>query len=613
MKTRNIFAAFAFGLFAAVTLTTVGCTDNTTPGKEIPGKEIHDTIKTTDTLGRFNISKITAEAANYRMEVEFTPDDDWTFSSTAPWLTVISERGTKTDRVLVFDVAENTDPVARVANTILSVGGVKYPLTINQKAAMPVISIYGTVTNFNDDNTAIRISNIASNLDLEIVSIPTWVVGASVVKVEDGLYVIDAKLRGFDRDDEVREGEIVIKDKNSDVSATIAIVCDPANSGFYLDAHDNFKTPFVGLSANSADFTRMITIKQKPGADILADPYVPVARVVTNGVATDAAADYVTIERAAPGGGTVAHAAYTAQDWNLSVVNYASNSDRVTAIFVVRESEKETFTVADHTPSMLFTQSGGKPFEITGQSIVTGNLDFSASVSEAKFGVVVFDACTDIEFSFTGGTENNDDPSLDTRFKGTITEVSKAPSSTKGEGWSDYIYTISSTRAQSDQIGWPGAKAADLSGITYTANISATLGGKPAGTLSVAKVKFINSSSVKLKNTTDKFNFSTWNAAGIAADNQLTVLVRNLATDALKITVSYSSGLDTYVEGKVESLEATDTDNDGYKEVVVSVKTKVAISNPTTIFSPFIYLWHEPVNSYNYTHGRIPVTFEAAP
>lgn len=609
MKTRNIFAALAFGLFATVALTTVGCTEQkTTPGKDIPGKEIHDTIKTTDTIGHFNITKITAEAAGDRMEVEFTPDAEWAFASTAEWLVVVTERGTKTDRTLVFNVAENTEPVARVANTILTVGGVKYPLTINQKAALPLIKVYGAVTNFSDNNTVIEISNIVSNLDIEVATVPEWVKKetAIVEKNDYGFWVVTAELIPAKYDTEVRRGDIVIKDKNSDVKATIAVVCDPSTTGFFLNSNDDFSVPFPGLSLAEGDMVRKITIAQLPDAENLADPYVPVVRFsTTKGDASDRGAPYVIIDEVVPAG-VSAHAAYATKEYTVSVDTYIAGSAQAAAIFIVRQSELNTFKVAEKTRSLLVIQEPGKLAEVP--ATTSASFDFlSTADGEATFSVTVFDKSGEFTIASNGGTKNESNPILDTRFRGTLTEVSKvSPSVLKGTGWTDYVYKAVCTKAQNNTYGLPNSAALP----SYVIRLEFADHG--TNYVNLGNIAYTNYATGKLKNTTDKFNFATWNAADIEADNQVTVLYRSVATEA-GMLVGYSSMLSNSILVEKVSFQATDDDGDGYVEVVYKAKTKAAIANPSSLNNPTINIVHAPLASYSTYGASIPVRFVAVP
>lgn len=617
MKTRNIFAALAFGLFTTVGITTVGCTDQSTiPGKEIPGKEIHDTIKTTDTISKFNLSKITAEAAGDRLEVEFTPDAEWAFTSTAEWLVVVTERGTKTDRTLVFNVAENTDPVARVANTILSVGGVKYPLTINQKAAVPIIKVYGAITNFSDNNTMIEVSNIVSNLDIEVATVPEWVKKetAIVEKDEYGFWVVSAELMPMKYDTEVRKGEIVIKDKKSDVRATIAVVCDPSKTGFFLNSNDDFSVPFPGVSLVEGDMVRKITISQMPDEANLADPYVPVARnSTTKGEASDRPATYVIIDEVVPAG-VSAHAAYATKEYTVSVNTYIAGSAQAAAIFIVRKSEVATFKVAEKVSSLFILQDGGKIIAPADPLPAIAEVNFNAPV-DLTFNFSTLDLAGDPSVTFGGGTENKIDAYKDTKFKGTAEQVSKvSPSVTKGAGWSDYVYKISSTREQNDLIGLSTAK--DLSALTYNVRVECENFKSPTfeKAVNVGSFKFTAASSAayKLKTVGDKFNFSTWNAAGIEADNTVTILYRHWATKstaAFAYNPTYNPAMSNLLTATIQSIESADNDNDGYVEVVVKLVTKAAVTPVPT--NANLCVAYAPLSG---SLGlSIPVSFVAAP
>lgn len=604
MKTRNIFAALAVGLFATIAVGNIGCTQSE-EGKEIPGREFHDTIRTTDTIGKFNISKITVEAAGGHKEVEFTPDADWSFTSSADWLKVTTAKGTKTDRMLMFEVAENRSLEALVANTTLTVGGVKYPLTINQKAGVPEIKVFGAVSEFSEKRTSLTIKKIVSNVELEIASIPDWIASATIETDETGYWSISAQLKPASYDTDARTGDIVIKDKNSDVKVTIPVKCTPSSSDMKLETYGNFgwENPFPGIAVKEGDLSRVFTTFHKPGTLDEADPYTVLAYPATmakyGGQVKEGAKLYenITIEKVT--GGTAPSAAYIVQDWKVTVGEYIDTRDHGIALFIMKESEVEGFDPSIGYADINIDQLYGAYYK-KGENPIFA-FDFALANNEGTVAFSTYDAAGALTVDITGHKENVD-PNFNTKFKGDLTQVSAVtPSATEGAGWTDYVYKVSSTRAQNDQIGLPNGLS--LSSTTYNIRISS----EKIDAINIASFKFMtNANNGKLKTAGDKFKFATWGEAGIES-SEVTILYRVIAKDIMAAPAYSNAGNSSNFEIIEVSKQTEDTDNDGYLEYTYKLKTKNAIANP----APFEY---DGVNIYH-TGGmshigvKIPIGF----
>lgn len=605
MKTRNIFAALAFGLFATVAVGTVGCTQ-TEEGKEIPGREFHDTIRTTDTIGRFNISKITVEAAGGHKEVEFTPDADWSFTSSADWLKVTTAKGTKTDRMLMFEVAENRSLEALVANTTLTVGGVKYPLTINQKAGVPEIKVFGAVSEFSENRTSLTIKKIVSNVELEIASIPNWIESATIETDETGYWSISAQLKPASYDTDARTGDIVIKDKNSDVRVTIPVKCTPSSSDMKLETYGNFgyENPFPGIAVKEGDLSRIFTTFHKPGTLDEADPYTVLAYPATmakyGGQVKEGAKPYenITIEKVA--GGTAPSAAYIVQDWKVTVGEYIDTRDHGIALFIMKESEVAGFDPSIGYADINIDQLYGAYIEY--EKGITYTFDFRLPLIEETIKFSANNAAGAVKVELEGGKENSINPMLDTRFKGTFDLVSKMASTTK-PGWSDYEYKLSSTRAQMDAMGFPAASS--YSNTNYYIKISSAKIEK----FSIRSFKYDYSNNGKLKVEGDMFKFATWDAAGIES-SEVTFLYRKIGKGKMSDPTT-DAKVAAAVKNAFEIIEVSkqteDTDNDGYLEYTYKLKTKAAV-NPADFKWSNVPLYHEGGQYYQGVSGAFKFT-----
>lgn len=440
MKIRNIFAALAFGLIAMVTLGTAGC------AKDTKGDDtfVHDTLSKTDTISKFNLNKTTVGASGGRMELEFTPDGDWTFTSNTEWLTVAAAAGTKTDRVLVFEVAENTDFDARMANTVLTVAGVKYPFTIHQQGTPRQVLIFDMITDFSDDLRTITISNIVANIEIEIKSFPDWMASAVLERDEEtGHYTIIAEIKSGNYDSEIRKGDIAVGDVNSDFVAYIPVVAEPSSLPFRMGDASMFDEPFPAVSAMAGDMSRVFKVL---GASDAVDPYVFVMTktVFRNNAytVTDVITDCATFEKV---NSVVPAAPYQQVEWKMTMEpNYdvVADSIRYVSVFLVKQSEVPVFKASKNASKMLYRVSQGSaegiainPTAVTMDWSKAGSYTVTLSALDL-LGVPSGKISTVIGAGLAIGA-----------YRGTLSNVPSVttPSAVKGAGWSDYVFTLTNT------------------------------------------------------------------------------------------------------------------------------------------------------------------------
>lgn len=448
MKIRNIFAAFALGLMAMVTLGTVGC------AKDTKGEDrlIHDTISKTDTIGRFNISKTVVDQVGGRIEIAFTPDADWTFFSTTPWLTIITERGTKTDRLLVFDVEKNTDIEARVANTILTVNGVKYPLTIHQNAGSRQILVFDMITDFSDDNKTITISNIVANVEVAIKSIPEWMESAVLDKDDNGFYFIVATMKSDVFDSGVLKGDIVIKDMNSDFEVSIPVASQPTGLAFRVGDVSMFEEAFPAVSVVQGDMSREFNVF---GSVDAVDPYVyVVAKTMFSAgkfTISDEIVNYASFEKV---NSVVPTAAYQEVKWKMTMEPYydlAANTTRYGSVFLVKQSEVPIFKASKNAEKMLYRVSQKSEL-----GLVQGSRSVLMDWTKAATYSITVTALDLLGNPSSLVTTNYVKYVESGPYLGTADVVPSnvvTPSATKGSGWSDYTFTMTNTLE--DNSGYP--------------------------------------------------------------------------------------------------------------------------------------------------------------
>lgn len=458
MKTRNIFTFLTAGVFAVAVATTVSCQTTETPPDpkpSVPRDSIvmtHDTIRTTDTISKFDITKITADAHAGRMEVKFTPTSDWTFTSTTPWLKVVSEMGTKADGLMVFDVLENATIDIRVANTVLTVDGVKYPLTISQKASLPMIQVFGAVTSFNEERTEVEITNIVSNVELEVASKPEWMSAAEIRRDdESGLWTVYASMTVGDADTESRPGELVIKGVGVEVSATIQVSCDPSLREYVINTYDRFgaANPFPGIATDAAEYTRFFSIFENPSNE---EKYVPVAfnMTFTGAIPSNPTkAAWITLQKSEPK--VQALGAYPGTDWDVITKEYINNSrrDQYAGVFLVKESAAAKFKPVNGVDVPIFSvqQTGAAVIEILQKATYDINYVFetaSIDLGADKIKISIRgDKTPKFVINKVGGID----------FPGEVKLISRNPTTNTDPmyaGWVDCVYDIVMTRAQAD-------------------------------------------------------------------------------------------------------------------------------------------------------------------
>lgn len=216
MKTSRHLRVIVGCFACAASVLAMSCTNTIGEDKQLPDK--HDTTTLVDTLMPFGVHRITIGAAGGEQEVEFAPNGDWTFSSATDWLKVTTAAGKAADKLLKFTTAP-FDEIGgkREAVTTVTVDGIAKTVKFTQVGASRFVHVYDVRTIIYDNSLkSVRISNIVSNVELEIAAFPDWIKSATLSKdpVVDTQYVIDLTLSGTDFDDMVRYGAVVLRDKN---------------------------------------------------------------------------------------------------------------------------------------------------------------------------------------------------------------------------------------------------------------------------------------------------------------------------------------------------------------------------------------------------------------
>lgn len=210
MKTNRLLRIIVGCVLCAAVMQTTGCT-----GKEIPGDEKRDTTELFDTVLPFGVERVTISGNGGEMEVDFVPAGDWTFESETSWFKVVTASGTATDKVLRFSVESFDEALGeRIAKTFITMSGVRKAVSFKQIGTPRSIVVYGAKVEFDETKGRMEISNIVSNVELTVVSTPTWISNSFVNQIKDSLYSVTLILNGDEIDTEARDGVVVLGDAN---------------------------------------------------------------------------------------------------------------------------------------------------------------------------------------------------------------------------------------------------------------------------------------------------------------------------------------------------------------------------------------------------------------
>lgn len=264
MKTNRLLRIIVGCVLCAAVMQTTGCT-----GKEIPGDEKRDTTELFDTVLPFGVERVTISGNGGLLEVGFTPSSDWTFESETPWFKVVTASGTKTDNVLRFSVEAFNEAVGeRTAKTFITMGGIRKSVTFKQLGPLRSIVVYGAKVEFDELKSRIDITNILSNVELAVVSTPTWVSDAIVNQIKDSLYSVTLILNGGEIDTKDREGVVVLGDANFEgYTVEVPVSCLGAVSLRVAVTSWDAKSTFPG-EGMSDELDGSFHVVTKPGANL---------------------------------------------------------------------------------------------------------------------------------------------------------------------------------------------------------------------------------------------------------------------------------------------------------------------------------------------------------
>lgn len=271
MKTNRLLGLVVGCLMCATGVLTMSCTDTTTPGKDNQLPDTRDTTTLVDTVALpFGVERITIGAAGGEQEVGFKPIGDWSFTSSTDWLKVTSASGKVADNVLKFTVEPfNELGGKREAITTIKIGDVSMVVKFTQNGTPRFVHVYDLVTTFNDQKTKATVSNIISNVELEVASFPDWVKSVEIMKdpVVDTQYIINMEAMGMSFDNMLRTAAIVVRDKNFP-EYTADIVVNFEESVMPYIATAGFASDFIFRGAGTtADLTSSFTVSSKPGQE----------------------------------------------------------------------------------------------------------------------------------------------------------------------------------------------------------------------------------------------------------------------------------------------------------------------------------------------------------
>lgn len=423
-----------------------GCTPET---KKIKGETTRDTLHLLDTTATMLVPEFGIKMADVCHKVGdyniyFTPGADWTFTSQAAWLEVVTASGSKADTVLTVRVKQaNESKEPRAAATTITVGGVAKTLTITQMGNTPTIKVFDRTIEFTSTVKTGTINNIFANCDLEILSVPEWVVNQKLNVIEAGYsYSIDVELKPYDYDSDEREGVIVLKDVASDFTFEISIICLRTSAYYQLDETSLENVPTGEITDPSlASRTFRFRVLENPEVEEDQDPLQLRFYTVVSGIYQTSMSVLATggkIDVPAPKGPFVAStfevvlSKYSYQDYN-------DPSVREIACFVLPESENsDSFDPEKNTPLFIVDQRAYIETAVNGSQLTkTYTLENGARTQDVKF-----DVREGLTPSVVMECGTNQETGLKQVWPGTIVPKGEPVANPKKEGWMTYTYTV---------------------------------------------------------------------------------------------------------------------------------------------------------------------------
>lgn len=215
----------AFMFFSAATLLFASCSnEDSTPGVE-PEKDAPASV---------SLNNASASTATY----SFTANAEWAATSTENWVTIspASGKGGGKTQITLTTTSANDLLQNRKATIKITSGGESISFDVVQAAKVPSITFDPTTLVIPATLTATV--SVTSNVEFEVKSKPDWIGAITLPTTTKG--TIQLTITAPESFNAKRTGTIILKDKNSDYEAPLAV--------------ENEAIPDVTGTMNDADF-----------------------------------------------------------------------------------------------------------------------------------------------------------------------------------------------------------------------------------------------------------------------------------------------------------------------------------------------------------------------
>lgn len=206
MKKMNFRKAFMF--FSAATLLFASCSnEDSTPGVE-PEKDAPASV---------SLNNASASTATY----SFTANAEWAATSTENWVTIspASGKGGGKTQITLTTTSANDLLQNRKATIKITSGGESISFDVVQAAKVPSITFDPTTLVIPATLTATV--SVTSNVEFEVKSKPDWIGAITLPTTTKG--TIQLTITAPESFNAKRTGTIILKDKNSDYEAPLAV------------------------------------------------------------------------------------------------------------------------------------------------------------------------------------------------------------------------------------------------------------------------------------------------------------------------------------------------------------------------------------------------------
>lgn len=445
MKTNKLFISLLCASVAAVFIA--GCSPEAE--KVIgPGKEVTVTKRDTTNMliPEFGIKSADVCQNIGEYNIYFTPTADWTFTSETSWLEIVTPSGAKKDTVLTVKVTQaNESKEPRSATTTITVGGVAKTLTITQMGVTPTIKVFSKTVEFSSTVDTGWIYNIFTNCEIEISDKPSWVTNATVITVQKGYeYKVRLELTPDNYDNEDRDENIVLKDKASNYTTDVRILCNRTSDFYKVDTASIAAIPTLIKGGTDAERTFEYKIYEDPELAEYEDPLQFRFYKFDGSRYEEGTTDSpfgVGQKKGTKAGFTASTYSVTLAKYSYDANNSSATATRQIACFMVPESENTSnFEPAKNTPICIVKQQiyyETIKIGYTSKTWVTNGgpqtVDVKFDVREGLTPKVIMDCGIDQRTN------------LSRVWPGTFVQKGDpVPSTSTGrtEGWLTYTYTV---------------------------------------------------------------------------------------------------------------------------------------------------------------------------